>query len=192
MKGKRRLQLSGSDDAYARKDAVKEAKLTAPASAQSQKLQSSRPPCTNTANSTNATEMVGSHSAQRSKNPALGAAPAIITINYRLHLGEDLSQKLLHIAEKYNQPMELIMKAARNRAVARFRTLALLNEAPSIPAPKSDGQFTRLSTVFTGEMADNLNRWFDPLMLDIAKEKIKPIILELFQQEAQAICNAAL
>lgn len=87
--------------------------------------------------------------------------------------------------------MELIMKAARNRAVARFRAFATNNEAPSIPVPKPGGQFTRLSTVFTGDTADSLNRWFDPLNLDIAKDKIKPIILDLFQQEVQAICDAA-
>lgn len=191
MKGKHRLQLSGTGDAYARKDAVKEAKLTVPASAESPKGQSSRPPCTNTADSAKATEMAGSHSAQKRKSPAPRATPATITVNYRLHLGEDLSQKLLHIAEKHNQPMERIMKAARNRAVARFRTLTLQNDTPAIPAPKSGGQFTRLSTMFTGEMADNLNSWFDPLKLNIAKDKIKPIILDLFQQEAQAICDAA-
>lgn len=191
MKSKRRLQLNGTDDAYARKDAVKDAKLTVTASAESPKRQSSKPPCTNTANSGTAAEIAGSISAQKGKKPAPRLAPATITINYRLHLGQDLSQKVQHIAEKHNQPMELIMKAARNRAVARFRTLALQNDTPSIPAPKSGGQFTRLSTVFTGEMADTLNRWFDPLMLDIAKDKRKPIILDLFQQEAHAICDAA-
>ena len=40
-------------------------------------------------------------------------------------------------------------------------------------------------------MADNLNSWFDPLMLDVAMDKIKPIILDLFQQEAQAISKLA-
>ena len=194
MKGKRRLQLNGTDDDYARKDAVKEAKLTTPATAPSPKRQPSKPPHAIITDSSTETETAGSTSTQKGKSSARGLAPSSITINYRLHLGEDLSRKIQHLAEQHNQPMELIMKAARNRAVARFRTLALLSGAPAIPAipaPKSGGQFTRLSTVFTGDMADTLNKWFDPLMLNIAKDKIKPIILDLFQQEAHAICDAA-
>jgi hypothetical protein len=135
--------------------------------------------------------MVESHSAKKRKSPAPRATPTAITVNYRLHLGEDLSRQIQRLSKEHDQPIELIMKAARNRAVTRFRTLALQNDAPSIPVPKPGGQFTRLSTMFTGDIADSLNRWFDPLKLDIAKDKIKPIILDLFQQEAQAICDAA-
>lgn len=191
MKGKRRLQLNGTDDEYARKDAVKEAKLTTPATAPSPKHQSAKRPHVFATNSGTATELAGSVSTQKCRSSAPELAPSSITINYRLHLGEDLSQQIQQLAEQHDQPIELIMKAARNRAVARFRSLASKNEAPPIPAPKSGGQFTRLSTVFTSDTADTLNKWFDPLMLNIAKEKIKPIIVDLFQQEAQAICDAA-
>lgn len=191
MKSKRRLQLKGTDDAYARKDAARAAKQEEPKVEGTDTSSVSKNPEPRPASqvSTKPRKPVAQSPAR--KTAVARPDTAEVRVNYRLNLGEELSHKLERVAVQYDQPMELIMKAARNRAVTRFRAFALADSAPEMPVPNSGGQFTRLSTVFSGEIADNLNRWFDPLKLDVAKDRIKPILLDLFQQEAQAICDSA-
>lgn len=192
MAPKRRLQLNGTDDAYARKDAARAKKLTGPETedvAASERAVPTSPEVPS--ESAKAPAPTAQKRASRRKEKAKVEAPAEVRVNIRLHLGENLSRELEALSARFDQPMELIMKAARNRAVARFREMAVADSAPRIPEPATGGQFTRLSTVFTGEIAENLIRWFDPLRLDVAKDRIKPVLIDLFQKEARAILDGA-
>lgn len=83
------------------------------------------------------------------------------------------------------------MKGVRNKAADRFKALASGATKPPIPDTASGGQSTRYAATLTGDLAENLKAWFDPFGLGVAKDACKPILIWLFQEEAQALCDAA-
>jgi len=82
------------------------------------------------------------------------------------------------------------MKGLRNKAAERFKTLASGSIRPAALDPATGGLSTRYAAVFTGEMARNLNHWFDPFDLGVAKEACKPILVGMIQKEGRALCDA--
>jgi hypothetical protein len=82
------------------------------------------------------------------------------------------------------------MKGLRNKAAEGFKTLASGSIRPAALDPTKGGLSTRYAAVFTGEIARNLNQWFDPFDVGVAKDGCKLILVRLFQDEAQALCDA--
>ncbi len=104
-------------------------------------------------------------------------------------LGQELSERLQRLADAHDQPLELIMKGLRARVADRFRSLALGMTKPAIPEPETGGKSIRYATSLSGDLAENLNAWFDPFCLGVAKDACKPILIGLFQEEARALCE---
>ena len=125
----------------------------------------------------------------RVRSAPVEKAARAIQMNYRLNLGEDLSERLQRLADAHDQPIELIMKGLRTRSAEKFRMLASGTTKPHIPAPETGGGSIRYAASISGDMAANLSAWFDPFGLGIAKDACKPLLIGLFQEEAKALCE---
>jgi len=194
-KDRRRLVLNGSDDAYARREAAKEGggaaedtvgvdREPARATAPHQPEPVSRP----------VRKAVPRDDRPRKQDPDQSVPPVqkavqTIQMNYRLNLGKDLSERLQRLADAHDQPIELIIKGLRTNAADQFKALAAGTTKPQIPGPETGGKSIRYATSISGDMAANLNTWFDPFGLGVAKDACKPILIGLFQEEARALCD---
>lgn len=196
-KDKRRLVLNGSDDAYARREAAKDGGTAAEhstethpepirAAAPLQKELAFRPK----------REPMPRNERSEARGPVESASTRqktvqTIQVNYRLNLGQKLSERLQLLADAHDQPIELIMKGLRTKAADRFKGLATEGTKPPIPISETGGKSIRYAAAVSGDLAKNLNAWFDPFGLGVAKDACKPILIELFQEEARALCDAA-
>ena len=194
-KDRRRLVLNGSDDAYARREAVKDGGSTAEDGAgfhrepvRAKAAQQREPASRSEQEQVARDERPGEQSRGGSTPPAKQSVQGI-QVNYRLNLGEELSERLQYLADTHDQSIKLVMKGLRTRAADRFRTLASGSTKPEIPDPAPGGLATRFATAYCGADAAKLNAWFDPFGLGVAKDAIKPILVALFQEEAEAICD---
>ncbi|TLP55510.1 hypothetical protein FEE96_22600 [Parasedimentitalea maritima] len=187
---KHRLILTGVDDAYAKRDAADDGK---PAS--NGVVAAAVPNIT----------AVEPHGQFTDKHDPSQKKPTVyqsaskprglqstrpIQINYRLNLGNVLSERIQRLADAHDQPVELLLKGLRNKAAVRFKSLACGSTKPVVPDPAPGGLSIRYAAVFTGDMARNLNHWFDPFDLGVAREACKPILVGLFQEEGRALCDA--
>ena len=189
-KEKRRLVLNGTDDAYAKREATLGASLASKPSADSPNSPGA---------AFSGQRLVSASSGQSTEPPEAAKATgseipeteAPIQVNFRLNLGDSLSEQLQRLADAHDQPIDFVMKGLRNKAAERFKWAASENTKPSIPEPASGGLSVRYAATFSGYLARNLNQWFDPFGLGVAKEACKPILVEMFQQEAKALCVSA-
>lgn len=196
-KDRRRLVLNGSDDAYARREAAKDGSDAAEvvtgldheptrAAAPLEPVSASRSERKPVSREVRPEE----HRSSGSDSPPQETAQSI-QVNYRLNLGQELSERLQRLADAHDQPIELIMKGLRVRAADRFKVLASGSTKPLIPEPEAGGKSIRYATSLSGDIAANLNAWFDPFGLGVAKDACKPILIGLFQEEARVLCDAA-
>jgi len=190
-KEKRRLVLSGTDDVYAKREAAQDPKLmeasahkAAPLVASAPQRQNPKPVVTERTDGLPATPT--SEAELKTQTP-----PPSIQMNYRLNLGLALSARLQQLADAHDQSIDLIMKGIRSKAAERFRALAIGAVKPPTSEPETGGKSIRYAATLAGERARNLNRWFDPFGLGVAKDACKPILIGLFQEEAKALCDAA-
>jgi hypothetical protein len=189
-KEKRRLVLNGTDDAYAKREATLGVSLASRPSADSPNSPGA---------AFSGQELVSPSSGQSDEPQATAKATgseipeteASIQVNFRLNLGDSLSEQLQSLAVAHDQPINFVMKGLRNKAAERFKRVASENTKPSIPEPASGGLSIRYAATFSGDQARNLSQWFDPFGLGVAKEACKPILVEMFQQEAKALCVSA-
>ena len=186
---KHRLILRGADDAYAKRDAADEGK---PAS--NGVLAAAAPNVAAVEPHDQFTDKPGpsqkktDHQAASKPQGLQSTRP--IQINYRLNLGKELSERIQRLADTHDQPVDLVLKGLRNKAAVRFKSLACGSTKLGFPGPAPGGLSIRYAAVFTGEMARNLNHWFDPFDLGVAKEACKPILVGLIQKEGRALCDA--
>jgi hypothetical protein len=189
-KEKRRLVLNGTDDAYAKREATLEGSPVSRSSAENSNSPgaafSGQEPVS--PSSGHSDEPQATAKATGSEIPK---AEAPIQVNFRLNLGDSLSEQLQRLADAHDQPFDLVMKGLRNKAAGRFKRVVSENTKPSIPEPASGGLSIRYAATFSGDQARNLSQWFDPFGLGVAKEACKPILVEMFQQEAKALCVSA-
>ncbi|KIC08871.1 hypothetical protein RA19_18650 [Leisingera sp. ANG-M1] len=188
-KDKRRLVLTGTDDLYAKKEALIERPLS-----DSSKETSPQPDIpveeietvTSLPVTSEQTPATDPLPGARRLHPGTGKA---IQVNFRLNLGKDLSKRLQQLAEAHGQPLEPILKGLRIKAADRFKSLAAGQVKPVVPAPDSGGLYIRHTATYTGDIARVLNQWFDPFGLGIAKDACKPILTQLLQEEARVLCE---
>ena len=186
---KHRLILTGADDAYARRDAADECK---PASngvvAAAAPNNAAVEPHDQFTDKPGPSQKKTDHQATSKPQGLQSTRP--IQINYRLNLGKELSERLQRLADAHDQSVELLLKGLRNKAAVRFKSSACGSTKPGFPDPAPGGLSIRYAAVFTGEMARNLNHWFDPFDLGVAKEACKPILVGMIQKEGRALCDA--
>lgn len=187
---KHRLILTGADDAYAKRDAADEGK---PASNGVVAVASPNVAAVEThgqfTDKPNPSQKMPTVHQSASKPQGLQPTGPI-QINYRLNLGNELSERIQRLANAHDQPVDLVLKGLRNKAALRFKSLAYSSTKPVVPDPAPGGLSIRYAAVFTGEMARNLNHWFDPFDLGVAKETCKSILVGMIQEEGRALCNA--
>jgi hypothetical protein len=187
---KHRLILTCADDAYAKRDA---ADGTKPASNGAEVIAAP-----NIAAVEPHDQFTDKHNSSQKKptvhqpasKPQSLQSTRPIQINYRLNLGNELSERIQRLADAHDQSVELLLKGLRNKAAVRFKYLACGSAKPAFPVPAPGGLSVRYAAVFTEKMARNLNHWFDPFDLGVAKEACKPILVGLFQEEGRALCVA--
>ncbi|MGH1355972.1 MAG: hypothetical protein ACRBBS_12935 [Thalassovita sp.] len=194
VKKKRRLQLTGKDDEYAKRDAVKDQTPEAPKVESAQAPKADVPPPE--AKPTDKPEISGSarkapKAAPSSSRSTEDKAALTIQVNLRLPVGEQLTTRLHSLAEKHGQAVEPIMKTARSRAAERFTKIIEKGNKPESQGSETGGEVTRFATSYSGKDAERLNSWFDPFGLGVAKDGIKPIMTQLLQEEVAKICDAA-
>lgn len=194
-KDRRRLVLNGSDDAYARRDAAKDGgdaaeHETSPDHEPARVAASLQPePASRLERKPVSREVrPEEHRSSGSDSPPQETAQAI-QVNYRLNLGQELSERLQRLADAHDQPIELIMKGLRTKAAKKFKALASGPTKPPISEPETGGNSIRYATSISGDIAANLNAWFDPFGLGVAKDACKPILIGLFQEEARVLCD---
>jgi len=202
-KDRRRLVLNGNDDAYAQREAAKDSGDAAEqeAGAHRQPVRAGASPKPEPAARPEREPVPVPVPVLRKEWPSdqgsIGTAPVAlksvqaIQLNYRLNLGQDLSERLQRLADAHDQPIELMMKGLRARAAERFKILASGPTKPVIPEPETGGKSIRYATSISGDMATNLNTWFDPFGLGVAKDACKPLLIGLFQEEARVLCDTA-
>jgi len=195
-KDRRRLVLNGSDDAYARREAVKDGGSTAEDGAgfhrepvRAKAAQQREPASRSEREPVTGDERPGEQSRGGSTPPAKQSVQGI-QVNYRLNLGEELSERLQYLADTHDQSIKLLMKGLRGKATERFREVATAAAKPRISVPATGGKSIRYATSISGDMAETLNAWFDPFGLGVAKDACKPILIWLFQEEATTLCDA--
>lgn len=189
-KEQRRLVLNGTDDAYAKREAVQDmgsdqvstTDAVTPEKSAPKRLGLKTKPAVQTEKPT----AIPTADAE----PSLNTGHAI-QVNYRLNLGLKLSARLQRLADAHDQPIDLILRGIRIKTSKRFRVLVLQTTKPPIPVLEAGGISIRYACVFSGELAQNLNAWFDPFVLGVAKNACKPILIGLFQDEARALCDLA-
>jgi hypothetical protein len=189
-RNKHRLILTGADDAYAKRDAADGAK---PASNGAEvtatpNVAEVEPHGQFTDKQSPSQKKPNVH--QPGSKPQGLQSTRPIQINYRLNLGKELSERLQRLADAHDQPVELVLKGLRNKAAVRFKSLACGSTKPGFPDTALGGLSIRYAAVFAGETARNLNHWFDPFDLGVAKEACKPILVWLIQEEGRALCDA--
>jgi hypothetical protein len=189
IKKKRRLKLTGPDDQYAKRDAVKEHR-TAPEAAMPvpetrQKPAEKPTPAQQSASS----GKEGKGKPQQNIKKPTGKKEQV-PVNIRLPVGENLTKRLNELAGKHNQPIEPIIKAARKRAADKFKKLVLEGNRPEETGYETGGEVTRFATTFSGATAQQVTEWYDPFKLGVAKDGIKPIMVTLLQEEIKKICDA--
>ena len=131
-KERRRLVLSGTDDAYAKREAVREMNPVEAPTPDPVAPEKSAPKRDGPKFGPNV---------QTEKHLAMPTADAeppqkaglSIQVNYRLNLGHELSDRLQRLADANDQPIVLVMKGIRSKAAERFRTL--VSEATKPPPP---------------------------------------------------------
>ena len=189
IKKKRRLQLIGPDDQYAKRDAVKDQRSS----------QETKKPVSETKKPPIKKEQVAPQPVSSDKIADASPPQSIeqrndkseqVPVNIRLPVGEKLSKRLTEIANKYNQPIEPIIKTARKRAAERFKELVLIGKKPEATEFETGGEVTRFAATFSGAAAEKINKWFDPFNLGVAKDGIKPVMARLLQEEIVKICDA--
>lgn len=194
VKKKRRLQLNGSDDQYAKRDAANAQPPEQQAQPETQKPEQVKPAQAKVETKTKPVpkpvEVVKAPIAKIVK-PVTGKTDetAQIPVNLRLPVGDDLTARLKTLADKHGQPIEPILKTARGRAAERFNAMIQGNTKPEPVESETGGEVTRFSATFTGSNAERLNSWFDPFQLGVAKDGIKPIMAKLLQEEIAKICD---
>lgn len=189
VKKKRRLQLTGPDDQYAKRDAVKrdaakEKSPIAPAQEPTPKPETAKLKVAKAS-----TEKQTATAVPQNSSPKKTASNTQIPVNLRLPIGEPLTARLTALAEKHGQAIEPILKTARGRAAERFNGMIEGDAKPEPTECETGGEITRFATTFIGENADRLNAWFDPFGLGVAKDGIKPIMTKLLQDEIAKICD---
>lgn len=186
----RRLVLNGTDDAYAKRDAVRDPNPdeTSTPDAVAPEVRAAKRGSPESGLVVQPEQPAPKPKA-RSEPPQKAAHS--IQVNYRLNLGPALSARLQSLADAHDQSLDLVMKGIRARAAERFRTLASAATKPPMPEPATGGKSIRYAASISGELAENLHAWFDPFGLGVAKDACKPILIWLFQEEARALCDAA-
>lgn len=188
----RRVALKGMDTQYAKRDALRavnavEATLPPPVETsraavlpQAEERATSSPLKAPT--SKVATEKIAEHAAKKGDR---------IRLDYRFGLGEDLSIKASALGAKHSIPVEVIIKSARVRALKSLQRLLDDPKAFILPEIQVGGIVAVVSTSTSGKAAEKLRARFDPLDLGLAAAAIRPLVIDLVQQELRAIIDAA-
>lgn len=194
-KSARRLVLKGSDNQYAKRDALNAER---PAAALPQQGPAS--PVENPGTGGPTASVVAATAPpvptpgtpDQTLTPAADvSASAVVRISVQISLGETSSAGAAALAARYGLPLADVIKGARLRALKHFKVM--MADGKPLPALTiaEGGLTTLIATKFTGEIAKAIIARFDPLGLGSAASRIKPVIEGLVQYHLQNICDAA-
>ncbi|ATG38099.1 hypothetical protein PhaeoP23_03946 (plasmid) [Phaeobacter piscinae] len=217
-KKKRRLQLTGSDDQYAKRDAARDSEPQAPKPVQVSREQpaietteeaAGKSKQTSSAEPSPKPEMVStpkpapkpalkpakvspqSSTAANSQKPAVNNNTDKIVVNFNLHVGDELTQAVTEMASRHSVPVEPILKKARMQTAKRFLEIVQSGKKPEGGEIESGGLVVRFSTTYTADNAAKLAEWYDPIGIGLAKDGIKPVVNRLLLEQINALCEAA-
>ena len=164
----RKLNLTGSDPEYAKRDFEQPRTGTNPLK---------KKPSNNEASS------------KESVKPSDGLDYRV-NLNMALKITAALGAKLSVVAKEHNVPESPIIKASRLKAHTRLRKMIANGVKPSESANTTPaGNSIKYTGVFTGEEAKILTEWFDPLSIGVPNEAVRPTLEKFLTEEIEAIVS---